>query len=97
MKMTAFPKSIYKFIVNLIKMSTACFGEVEGLIFKFIGRASLQIARKKFKSTSVRGHALPSIKTHNAPVIKMVLHWHKFSQIENFETALLIFGSSFSL
>ena len=36
-------------------------------------------------------HALPAVKTSNALVIKMVYYWHKFSQIENFEIALLIF------
>lgn len=43
MKMVALPKLIYKFTVNLIK---AYFGEAEELFFLFVGRASLQIARR---------------------------------------------------
>lgn len=43
MKMVALPKLIYKFIVNLIK---AYFGEAEEPFFLFVGRASLQIARR---------------------------------------------------
>lgn len=43
MKMVALPNLIYKFTVNLIK---AYFGEAEEPFFLFVGRASLQIARR---------------------------------------------------
>lgn len=72
MKMAVLPKSVYKFHANLIKMSTGFFGEDEELIFKLIRKASLQIARIVFKSSSVRGHALPDVRTNNALIIKMV-------------------------
>ena len=47
--MAASPKSTCKFRVHLVKMSTACFGELGGLTFKFIGRACLPIARTGFQ------------------------------------------------
>lgn len=86
------PHSVYKFSVNLTKISTGYFGEVEGLIFKFIGRPPLWVARSNFYKHQCQGlpYQTSGLKWS---VIKMAFYWHKVSQMKNFEIALLIFVS----